>query len=409
LFERLVAEFPQPVAERIETRQRLADFAAKAENKERVAHWQREIVKADASAGAARTERSKYLAARASLALAAPVRDSFRALKLGDPLQRSLAAKRRALESALNAYKSAAAYNVAEVTTQASFEIAELQHQLAADLLASERPKKQTADVREQYDLMLEELATEVEDESIKLHELNIARVRDGIFDAGVQASYGALAKLAPARYGKTEIAGSYHGSLVLPVLAPPVVAGEEAAAAPVVEPPQPDARLVAQHERAIAQATAGQFTDAELEFKQLMAAASGFGGAAYNLGVLLAGQGKLDEAEAALREAAARTPRSAMALTQLGFVQRQLGKFDAAVASYEQALQADPEHAPAWRNLGVVRDLYLADPGAAVEPFERYKALSGEERPLTSWIADVKQRAGRREAGPPATPGEVQ
>jgi cellulose synthase operon protein C len=410
LLERLVAEFPAPAAERIETRQRLMDFAAKAENKDRVAHWQREIVKADAAAGAARTERTKYLAAKASLALAAPARDSFRALKLGDPLQRSLAAKRRALESALNGYKAAAGYNVAEVTTQASFEIAELQHQLATDLLASERPKRQSADVREQYDLMLEELATEMEDESIKLHELNIARVRDGIFDAGVKASYGALAKLAPARYGKTELRGNYHGSLVLPVVAPPVAVGDEDAAAAPVEAPQPEARFVSQHDRAVAQANAGQLSDAELEFRQLMEAAPELGGAAYNLGVLLAGQGKLDQAETALREAVRRTPRSAMALTELGFVQRQLGKFDAAVTSYEQALQAAPEHAPAWRNLGVVRDLYLGDPAAAVEPFERYKALTGEDRPLTSWIADVKQRAGKRETAPaPATPGEVQ
>ncbi len=400
------------MAERIETRQRLMDYAEKAGNTERVAYWQREIVKADAAAGAGRTDRTRYLAARASLALAAPARDSYRALKLGDPLQRSLAAKRRALEPALAGYKAAAAYNVAEVTTQASFEIAELQRQLAADLLASERPKKQTADVREQYDLMLEELATQFEEEAIKLHEANIAHARDGIFDAGVKASYGALAKLAPARYGKTELPGTYNASLVLPVAAAPAAAGEEGAVAvPVPETPQPAARFVAQHDRAVALANAGQQAEAEIEFRQLMEAAPEFGGAAYNLGVLEAGQGRLAEAEAALGEAVRRTPRSAMALTELGFVQRQLGKFDAAVVSYEQAVQAAPEHAAAWRNLGVVRDLYLADPAAAIEPFERYKAITGEERPLSSWIADVKQRAGRREATPPpaaAPAGEV-
>ncbi len=42
---------------------------------------------------------------------------------------------------------------------------------------------------------------------------------------------------------------------------------------------------------------------------------------------------------------------------------------------------------------------MYLGDPAAAVEPFERYKAISGEDRPITSWIADVKQRAGKRDA----------
>jgi tetratricopeptide (TPR) repeat protein len=413
LLERLVTEFPAPVAERIETRQRLADYAAKAGNDVRVAHWQREIVKADASAGSARTDRTRYLAALASLTLAGPARDSFRAVKLGDPLQRSLPGKRRALESALNAYKAAADYNVAEVTTQAGFEIAELYRQLATDLLASERPKRQTADVREQYDLMLEELATPFEEEAIGLHEANVAHARDGVFDAGVKASFVSLAKLLPARYGKTELPGSFHASLVLPVAVPPVATDEAGAGAapgteaPALAPapapglPQPAARLTAQHERAVAQANAGQAAEAEIEFRQLIEAAPEFGGAAYNLGVLLAGQGRLQDAEAALREAVQRTPRSPMALTQLGLVQRQLGNFKGAVESYEQALQASPDHAPAWRNLGVVRDVYLADPGAAIEPFERYKALTGEDRPLSSWIADVRQRAGRREAAP--------
>ena len=105
-------------------------------------YWQREIVKADAASGAGRTDRTKYLAARASLALAAPTRDTFRALKLTSPLNRSLAPKRRALEAALNAYKGAAAYNVAEVTTQASFEIAELYRQLGADLHGLRAPEE---------------------------------------------------------------------------------------------------------------------------------------------------------------------------------------------------------------------------------------------------------------------------
>jgi tetratricopeptide (TPR) repeat protein len=322
-------------------------------------------------------------------------------------LPRSLAAKRRALESALAGYKAAAAYNVAEVTTQASFEIAELQRQLGADLMTSERPRNQSADVAEQYNLMLEELATEFEEEAIKLHEANAMHVRDGLFDAGVRASYAALAKLLPARFGKTELPGGYHASLVLPVVEPPAAAvvadGTSATAPATVElppsAPQPAGRLVSQHERAVAQANAGQAVDAELEFKQLMEAAPEAGGAAYNLGVLLYGQNRLEEAEAALRESVRRTPRSALALTELGLVQRQRGNFAAAATSYEQALQANPEHAPAWRNLGVVRDLYLDDPAAAVEPFERYKALSGEDRPATSWIADVKQRAGKRDA----------
>ena len=424
LLERLVTEFPTPVAERIETRQRLADYAAKAGNNERLTYWQREIVKADAAAGAGRSVRTRTLAARASLALATPARDSFRALKLGSPLNKSLAPKRKALEAALNGYKAASAYEIAEVTTQASFEIADLYRQLGADLMASDRPKNLSADELEQYDLLLEEQATPFEEQAIALHEANAAHARDGIFDDGVKASYAALAKLLPARFGKAELPGSYHPALVLPVPAPIVVqpvndvadgsavAGPAAAASPVAAAAvaQPSARLVSQHERAVAQANAGQATDAELEFRQLMEAAPEFGGAAYNLGVLLYGLNRLEQAEAALQEAVRRSPGSAMPLNELGLVQRQRGNFAAAADSYQKAVAIDSGYAPAWRNLGVVRDLYLGDPAAALDAFERYKALTGEDRPVTSWIADVKQRAGKRDAAAtPAAPPEAQ
>jgi tetratricopeptide (TPR) repeat protein len=297
----------------------------------------------------------------------------------------------------------AAAYDVAEVTTQASFEIAELYRQLATDLLASERPKGLSADELEQYDLLLEEQATPFEEQSMSLHEANVARVQQGIYDGGVKASYGALAKLLPARFGKTELPGAFLTALALPQkTAPPAPDSAPAAgvAAPAVTPaPVPAARASAQFERAVAQANAGQLADAELEFKQLMEAAPEFGGAAYNLGVLLRGQDRLDEAQQALAEAVRRAPSSAHAQTELGLVQRLRGEFAAAAAAYAAALAADQDFAPAWRNLAVLRDLYLGDAAGA-----------GEERPVTSWIADVRQRSGRREpsGATPAAQAEV-
>ena len=95
LLEQLVQKYPTPVGEAIETRQRLADLAAKAGNSERQRYWQREIVSADAGAGAQRSDRTRFLAANAQLALTEPVRDAFRAVRLTAPLKQSLAAKKR--------------------------------------------------------------------------------------------------------------------------------------------------------------------------------------------------------------------------------------------------------------------------------------------------------------------------
>jgi tetratricopeptide (TPR) repeat protein len=347
LLEKLVAEYPVPVAERIETRQKLADHARTTGDAKRLAFWQQEIVKADASAGAARTDRTRYLAAKASLELAAPTRDRFRAAKLTAPLSRSLAPKRKALDAALDAYKTAAGYNVAEVATQASFEIAELYRVLGADLMASERPKRLSTEELEQYDLLLEEQATPFEEQAIALHEANAARAREGIYDSGVQGSFGALAQLLPARFGKTEQSVQWTETMVLPI-------------------------------------------DASAPYRE---------------GEALRAAGKPEEAEAAFAKAVELAPMSAAALNELGLVQRQRGKFTAAAGTYGRALAIDPQFAPALRNLGVLRDLYLDDPAGAIAPFEQYQAVTGEDRPVTSWLADVKQRAGKRETAtaPPA------
>lgn len=205
-LERFVQRYPTPVAAAIETRQRLADIAGKAGDGAAQLGWYREIVKADAAAGADRSDRTRLLAARAQLALAAPQRDAFKAIRLVAPLKRSLDQKRKALDQALQAYRAAVDYRVADVTTAASFEMAELYRVLGADLMQSERPKGLGAEEREQYDLLLEEQAFPFEEQAISLHEINAARSREGLYDQWVQRSYDALAKLKPARYGKTEM-----------------------------------------------------------------------------------------------------------------------------------------------------------------------------------------------------------
>ncbi len=206
MMEREVAEYPTPVPEAIEVRQQLAQLAAKSGNSTRESQWLREIVHADAQAGAARTDRTKYLAANAQLKLAEPARDAFRAIRLVIPLKKSLVAKRQSMEAALAAYKTAADYHVAEVTTAATYETAELYRRLGKDVLDSERPKKLNKDELEQYESLLEDQAFPFEEQSIQIHEINTALARDGIYDEGVKKSFAALAELKPGRYGKTEL-----------------------------------------------------------------------------------------------------------------------------------------------------------------------------------------------------------
>jgi tetratricopeptide (TPR) repeat protein len=206
MLEREVNEYPTPIPEAIEVREQLAQLAGKSGNTSREAQWLRDIVHADAQAGAARTERTKYLAANAQLKLAQPLRDSFRAIRLVTPLKKSLVAKRQSMEAALAAYKAAADYHVAEVTTAATYETAELYRRLGKDVLESERPKKLNKDELEQYESLLEDQAFPFEEQAIQIHEINTALARNGIYDDSVKKSFAALAELKPGRYGKTEV-----------------------------------------------------------------------------------------------------------------------------------------------------------------------------------------------------------
>ena len=206
MLEAFVKHFPQPLNPAMEARNQLSMMAAKAGDTAGRDVWLRDIVAADRAAGAARTDRSRALAAKATLTLAIPVREEFRRIKLAAPLKKSLAEKRKAMEAALKAYEQAAGYQVADVTTAATFESAELYRQLGKDLMSSERPKNLSKDELEQYNVLLEEQAFPFEEKAIKLHEVNAARAKDGTYDEWVQKSYAALAQLNPGRYGKVEI-----------------------------------------------------------------------------------------------------------------------------------------------------------------------------------------------------------
>ncbi|MEP7245569.1 MAG: tetratricopeptide repeat protein, partial [Gammaproteobacteria bacterium] len=205
MLEKFIATNPTPISDAMEARQRLADIAGKNGDVVKRDNWYREIVKADSTAGGARTDRTKYLAAKAQLSLAQPARDAFRGTRLTAPLKKSLVGKRQALDKALAGYKQAAEYNVAEVTTAATFETAELYRTLSKDLLASERPKALTGDALEQYNTLLEEQVFPFEEQAIKIHELNTVRAKEGIYDESVQKSFKVLAEMKPGRYGKTE------------------------------------------------------------------------------------------------------------------------------------------------------------------------------------------------------------
>jgi TolA-binding protein len=201
----IVQRFPNPLAESIEARQRLADLAGEAGDLAGRSGWLESIIDADASAGAQRSDRSQTLAARAALELAEPVRDAYYAVALSIPLKDSLKLKKSRMELALAAYGRAADYGVAEVATTAAFEIAELYYRLSRDLMDSERPAELNAEELEQYEILLEEQAFPFEEQAIDLFAANVSRTAQDVYDEAIRKSFARLAELMPARYAKSE------------------------------------------------------------------------------------------------------------------------------------------------------------------------------------------------------------
>lgn len=167
------------------------------------------------------------------------------------------------------------------------------------------------------------------------------------------------------------------------------------------------DSRAMADFDRAVGLMRAGNTTEAELEFQQLMTAYPQLAAPAINLGLLYRKANRLEQSEEALRTAVQRNPYSAIAWTELGVTLRMQGKFNEAEEAYGRAIAVDSQYAPAFRNLGVLLDLYLGQPERALEMFERYKELSGEDKQVNSWLAELRQRTGIPAPAPSAPASE--
>ena len=148
-----------------------------------------------------------------------------------------------------------------------------------------------------------------------------------------------------------------------------------------------------------------GRSTDAELEFKQLAAGYPQLTGPQLNLGLLYLRDSRLPEAEAAFKAALALAPTNAVAGNELGIVERKLGKFTEAEAAYQRTIAADPNYAPAHLNLGVLYDLYLAEPQKALEQFEHYTQLAGENKQVAGWMVELRKRVGAPAPAPKKEP----
>lgn len=163
------------------------------------------IYQADHDGGAERTNRTRYLSAKGTFELAEPHFQRYAEIKLVEPIRKNMELKNALMKRALTAYNKAAEIGVAEFTTAATYRIADMYADFSRKLMDSDRPTDLNEEELEQYELMLEEQAFPFEEKAIGLHEANIKRLHDGLYNEWIAKSITALAKLMPARYSRME------------------------------------------------------------------------------------------------------------------------------------------------------------------------------------------------------------
>lgn len=201
-----INQYPQPLDPAMQARQRLSKLVLELQN-DHAAHqyWLQQIVVADSAAGSARSALSKRLAAEASLDLGRLEAAAAARLALRMPLEQSLAARRTATETSVRSLERAAAYGYADITSAATFELATVYADFGRALMQSERPAQLAGDALEQYAILLEEQAFPFEEKAIHAHEINLSRLRQGVWNDAIGKSVVALGQLSPAKYGKQE------------------------------------------------------------------------------------------------------------------------------------------------------------------------------------------------------------
>lgn len=206
-YTQYLTRYPADFTRGMEARRYIANYEAQTGKGPAYRRLLEGIIQADANADSDRSDRSRTLAAEASMELAMDTVRAFDATRIQLPLNASLKKKSARLDDALSALTRTANYGIAGISTAATFQIAELYRKLSAELIESPRPRNLDAEALDQYAVLLEERAFPFEEQAIEIHERNIARAKQGDYDEWISQSYDALAKLAPAQYRRRELA----------------------------------------------------------------------------------------------------------------------------------------------------------------------------------------------------------
>lgn len=205
MYKRYAHDYKRPFNPALEAHHKLDQIYLNMGEDTKRLFWLNKIVWLHLGAKKDKTDRSKFLAAKASYELAENERIKYEKVKITLPLAKSIDKKNKRMKAALERYTQAVQIGVLEYTTSATFRIAELYSQFSQGLMASQRPEGLDELELEEYEYLLEDQAFPLEEAAIEVHQTNAGRTYDGLYDQWVKKSYGSLAELMPAQYAKFE------------------------------------------------------------------------------------------------------------------------------------------------------------------------------------------------------------
>ncbi|HXJ14651.1 MAG TPA: tetratricopeptide repeat protein, partial [Candidatus Limnocylindrales bacterium] len=360
----------------------------------------KEIVSADAAAGSERSGRTRTLAARSALVLAEQLYENFAVVKLRQPFETSLQDKKQRMDATIAAMGQLANYGIDEVTAAATYYMAETYSNLSRSLLESERPDDLKPEDLEEFKNKLDEAAFPFEEKAINVHEKNMELLRAGTFNSWTEKSLSRLTELMPGRYAKHETSSGFLAAIDNHVEGSPAsqVSNSSKSANAITQGAGVTDEMRANYESAVGMLKEERYEPGIALLLKMTEKMPALTAAHIDLGIAYARTGDLDRAEASLNKALQLDPKQPVAYNELGMVQRRKTQFAKARASYEAALAQSADFQYAHRNLAILCDLYLGDYTCAMEHYEAYGRIVPGDAEVVKWIADLRNRAKKRE-----------
>lgn len=207
--------YTRPYPQYMESMYKLTQLYQKTRELDKVVFWQEKIALADKQAAKIhKNDRTNFIAANVSLALAKEKHTQFERKRLVEPLTENLRNKKKLMQDAIALYGQASVYSHPAITTESTYAIGKIYQHFANALLESERPKHLKGEELEQYNILIEDQAFPFEEKAIEFYEINLARTKDGTRSDWIAQSHKELVTLFPVRYNRNGKLSIYNESL---------------------------------------------------------------------------------------------------------------------------------------------------------------------------------------------------